>query len=56
MSVMDHDRPPQSGGMGRILAIGAAALALLVVGYFGVTMLMRSHPAPEPAPERAFYR
>jgi hypothetical protein len=48
MSVMDHDQQPRSGGMTRFLAIGAAALTVLALAYFGVTTLMESEPKPEP--------
>ena len=50
MSVMDHDQQPRSGGMGKFLVIGAAAIAVLAVAYFGVTMMMRPEAKPEPAP------
>ncbi|MCU0249692.1 MAG: PEGA domain-containing protein [Vicinamibacterales bacterium] len=50
MSVMDHDQQPRSGGMGRFLAIGAAAIAVLAAAYFGVTMMMTREAKPEPAP------
>ena len=48
MSVMDHDPQPSSGGMGRFLVVGAAVLALVAAAYFGVTMLMKPAPKPEP--------
>jgi hypothetical protein len=47
---MDHDQQPRSGGMGKFLAIGAAAIAVLAAAYFGVTMMMRPEVKPEPAP------
>ena len=50
MSVMDHDQPPRSGGMGKFLVIGAAAIAVLVAAYFGVTVLLTPEEKPEPAP------
>ena len=50
MSVMGHDQQPRSGGMGKILAIGAAAVALLAAAYFGVTTMMEPEAKPEPAP------
>ena len=50
MSVMDHDQQPRSGGMGKFLAIGAAAIAVLAAAYFGVTMMMRPEVKPAPAP------
>jgi len=49
MSVMDHDQQPRTGGMGKIVLIGAASVALLVVAYFGITTLMKPEPKPEPA-------
>jgi hypothetical protein len=49
MSVMDHDREPQSGGMGKVLAIGVAAVLLLALAYLGVSMLMTPAAKPEPA-------
>jgi hypothetical protein len=48
MSVMGHDQQPASGGMGKFLVIGAAALAVVVVAYLGVSMLMKPEPKPEP--------
>ena len=50
MSVMGHDQQHRSGGMGKILAIGAAAVALLAAAYFGVTTMMAPEAKPEPAP------
>ena len=50
MSVMGHDQQHRSGGMGKILAIGAAAVALLAAAYFGVTTMMEPEAKPEPAP------
>ncbi len=50
MSVMDHDQQPRSGGMGKFLLIGAAAIAVLAAAYFGVTMMMTREAKPEPAP------
>jgi hypothetical protein len=50
MSVMDHDPQPRSGGMGKFLVIGAAAIAVLALAYFGVTTMMRPEAKPEPAP------
>jgi hypothetical protein len=50
MSVMNHDQQPRSGGMGKFLVIGAAAIAVLAVAYFGVTMMMRPEAKPEAAP------
>ena len=48
MSVMHHDQQPRSGGMGRFLVIGAAALAVVVLAYVGAAWLMKSEPAPAP--------
>ena len=50
MSVMDHDRQPRSGGIGKSLVIGAAAIAVLAAAYFGVTMMMKPETTPAPAP------
>jgi hypothetical protein len=50
MSVMSHDQQPRSGGLGKLLVIGAAAVAVLAVAFFGVTMLTRPEAKPEPAP------
>jgi hypothetical protein len=50
MSVMDHDQRPRSGGMGKFLLIGGAAIAVLAAAYFGVTTMMRPEAKPEPAP------
>jgi hypothetical protein len=47
---MNHDQQPQSGGMGRFLVIGAAAIAVLALAYAGVTMMMKPEAKPEPAP------
>jgi hypothetical protein len=49
MSVMDHDQQPRTGGMGKFLVIGAAAIALIAVAYFGVTALLPPEETPEPA-------
>jgi len=48
MSVMHHDQQPRSGGMGRFLVIGAAALAVVVLAYVGAAWLMKSESAPAP--------
>jgi hypothetical protein len=48
MSVFDHKQQAGMGGMGRVLLIGAGVVALLVAGYFGVTMMMPEKPAPSP--------
>jgi hypothetical protein len=48
MAVLNHDERPRSGGMGKILAIGAGTIALLALGYVAVTFLM-----PAPAPPKA---
>ena len=50
MSVMNHDQQPRSGGIGKFLVIGAAAIAVLALAYLGVTMLMTPDAKPEPAP------
>jgi len=50
MSVMHHDAQPRSGGMGRFLVIGAAAVAVLALAYVGVTMMMKPEAKREPAP------
>ena len=44
MAVLSNDEEPRTGGMGKVLAIGAGVIALLAVAYLGVTMLT---PAPE---------
>lgn len=44
MAVLSHDEGPRTGGMGKVLAIGAGVIAVLAAGYFAVTMLM---PPPE---------
>jgi len=33
MSVLNHDHEPSSGGMGKVLAIGAAVVAVVVAGF-----------------------
>jgi len=48
MSVMHHDQQPRSGGMGRFLVIGAAALAVVVLAYVGAAWLLKSESAPAP--------
>jgi hypothetical protein len=53
MSVFDHEQESGRGGMGRVLAIGAGVVALLVAGYVGVTMMMPEKPAPNAAPPPA---
>jgi hypothetical protein len=50
MSVMDHDQQPRSGGIGKFLLIGAAAVALLAAAYIGVTMMLKPEAKPERAP------
>ncbi|MCX6550010.1 MAG: PEGA domain-containing protein [Acidobacteria bacterium] len=50
MAVLNHDEQPGSGGLGKILAIGAAVVILLVAAYFGATMIMKPAPAPKEAP------
>jgi len=53
MSVLNHDQEPTSGGMGKVLAIGAAVVVLLVAGYFGATVMWPEKPAPADAPRPA---
>ena len=53
MSVMDHDQQPRTGGMGKFLVIGAAAIAVIAVAYFGVTALLTPEEKAEPAQTRA---
>jgi len=53
MSVMDHDQQPRTGGMGKSLVIGAAAIAVIAVAYFGVTALLTPEQKAEPAQTRA---
>jgi len=36
--------------MGKFLVIGAAVVAVIVVAYFGATMMMKPEAKPEPAP------
>ena len=48
MPLMDHDQQPRPGGMGKFLVIGAAALAVLAVAYFGITTLLKPEPKTEP--------
>jgi uncharacterized iron-regulated membrane protein len=50
MSVMNHDQQPRSGGIGKFLVIGAAAIAVLALVYAGITMLMRPAAQPDAAP------
>jgi len=50
MSVMNHDQQPRSGGVGKFLVIGAAAIAVLALVYVGITMLMKPAAQPEAAP------
>jgi hypothetical protein len=49
MSVFDHEQESGRGGMGRVLLIGAGVVALLVAGYFGVTMMMPEKAVPKEA-------
>jgi hypothetical protein len=49
MSVMDHDSGPRSGGVGKFLLIGAAAVALLAMVFLAVTMMTRPKPEPKAA-------
>jgi hypothetical protein len=53
MSVMNHDQEPGSGGVGKFLLIGAAAVALLGVVFLAVTMMTRPKPEPKAAPPQA---
>ena len=53
MSVMNHDQQPRTGGMGKFLAIGAAAIAVLALAYVGMTTVMRPEAQPAPAPAAA---
>jgi hypothetical protein len=49
MSVFEHGQEPRTGGVGKILVIGAVVVALGVAGYFVATSMM----APEPKPKDA---
>jgi len=50
MSVFEHDQEPRSGGMGKVLGIGAIVVALALGGYVAYTMLSTPEPKPqEPA-------
>jgi hypothetical protein len=53
MSVMDHDQQPRTGGTGKFLVIGAAAVALIAVAYFGVTALLTPEEKAEPVQARS---
>jgi len=53
MSVMDHDSGPRSGGVGKFLLIGAAAVALLALVFLAVTMMTRPKPEPKAAAPQA---
>lgn len=53
MSVLNHDQKPASGGMGKVLAIGAGAVILVVAAYFGATALWPKPSAPTEAPPPA---
>jgi len=53
MSVMNHDSGPHSGGAGKFLLIGAAAVALLVLVFLAVTMMTRPKPEPKAAAPQA---
>jgi len=50
MAVFNHDEGPRSGGMGKILVIGAGIIALLAAGYVAVTLLMPPPAAPKAEP------
>ncbi|MEI6668493.1 MAG: PEGA domain-containing protein [Acidobacteriota bacterium] len=55
MSVFDQEEVPRTGGVGRVLAMGAGVIALLAAAYVGVTVLMPEKPAPkaDPPPARS---
>ncbi|MCX6538827.1 MAG: PEGA domain-containing protein [Acidobacteria bacterium] len=50
MSVFDHEQESGRGGMGKVLAIGAAVIVLLAAGFFGVSYFMKPAPPPKEAP------
>ena len=54
MAVLNHKPEPRSGGMGKVLAIGAGIVALLVVAWVAYTMLAPppTKPKEEPPPVR----
>jgi len=51
MSVFNEDEQPRSGGTGKFLLIGLAALILVGLIAVVATRLMRSAPEPAPAPQ-----
>lgn len=51
MSVFNEDDQPRSGGTGKFLLIGLAALILVGLIAVVATRLMRSAPEPAPAPQ-----
>jgi hypothetical protein len=53
MSVMNHDQKRGSGGIGKFLLIGAAAVALLAVVFLAVTMMTRPKAEPNAAAPQA---
>ena len=54
MAVLHHDHEPSSGGMFKVLAIGAVMVALVAGAYFAYISLAPPAPAPkeEPPPAR----
>jgi hypothetical protein len=50
---MHHDQEPGSGGIGKFLLIGAAAVAVLAVAFLAVTMLTRPTPEQKAEPSHA---
>ena len=50
MSVFDHEQQSRTGGMGKILAIGAVVVALMVGGYVAYTLMNTPVPNPQEAP------
>lgn len=53
MAVLNQDEGPRTGGMGKVLGIGAAVVALLVVGYLAYLGIGTSHEAPKSEPPKA---
>lgn len=53
MSVLNHDQQPASGGLAKVLAMGAGAVVLVVAGYFGAAALWPARPKPNDAPPPA---
>ena len=52
MAVLNHDEQPRSGGMVKVLAIGAGIVALLAAGYVAFTMLAPAPEKKQPEPPR----